>query len=288
MPALDSIRFEPINLSHQALLQDRFRRLNISIAEYSFANIYLFRKKHRFELVKIENEIFIKGMTRDGFSYLMPTVDPATLSPVFLKSLRELAQIFFPIPDSWIPFFESLCGEPIFKDEESDYLFQTSKLAAFPGRHLSNKRNLVKQLFQHHEIQSETLTDQFDDALTILEKWQQEEADSNDTDYTACKEALQLFHPLKLMGRLIYIDQLPAAFHIGEKIGNDCYAVHFTKASREVKGLYQFLYQDLAQFVEGNCSWINLEQDLGIPSLHQAKQSYLPDQMLHKWRIKLT
>lgn len=281
------MHIEPLNLSHQKLLENKFRRLNLFLAEYSFANLYLFRELHRYEVIECEEEIFIKGIARDGASFLMPTSELFKLSPNLLQKLSDFASIFFPIPESWIHPLTKRIAQMSFKEEDSDYLFTRSKLAFFPGRHLSAKRNLVKQLFKTHQIRTIDLDSRFDDAQQILEQWKQELREAiRETDYTACQEALQNFHPLHLHGRIIYIDESPAAFSIGEWITSDCYAIHFSKASRSIKGLYQYLYQDLAQSLAENCSWINLEQDLGIPGIRHTKHSYLPDQLLHKWRVE--
>lgn len=176
-----------------------------------------------------------------------------------------------------------------FKEADSDYLFATFKLAHYPGRHLSKKRNLIKQFFNSYgKIRAENLTEQLEDTQQILENWQKEHSDSDqETDYTACQEAIQNLQALHLHGRIIYVDEQAAGFTIGEWISKDCYAIHFCKALKSIKGLYQYLYQDLARYVERTCSWINLEQDLGLPAIHDAKHSYLPDKLLHKWRVQL-
>jgi hypothetical protein len=47
------------------------------------------------------------------------------------------------------------------------------------------------------------------------------------------------------------------------------------------------MYNNYAKTLQGSCSWINFEQDLGIQALRQAKESYVPDAMGHKYRVKL-
>jgi hypothetical protein len=282
------MEIEPLDLTHQQLLETKFRTLNLLLSEYTFANLYLFRDLHRYQVIKFQKEVFIKGITRDHVTFYMPTEDPAKLSPLLLQNLLAQADILFPIPESWLPSLEKYLTQASFKEDDNDYLFATSKLAHFPGRHLSKKRNLVKQLLNTHEIKAENLSNQLDDAHQILENWQKEHiGDPVETDYKECREAIHLFHDLHLHGRIIYVDQQSAGFTIGEWVSKECYVVHFSKASRTIKGLYQYLYEDLAQSLEGRCSWINIEQDLGLPAIRDSKHSYLPDNLLHKWRVKL-
>lgn len=280
---------EPLNLSHQNLLEHKFRELTPLLSEYSFANLYLFRQLHRYHVIHCQEEVFIKGITRDHCSFIMFTSYPPKISLDSIQSLLSNGEILFPIPENWLPFLERFLVQASFKEEDSDYLFATSKLAHFPGRHLSKKRNLVKQLLNTHEVKGESLSkNQLKDAQQILEHWRQEHSETYlKTDYLACQEAIQNFENLHLHGRIIYVDQLPAGFTIGEWISKDCYVVHFSKGLRTIKGLYQYLYQELAQSIEGNCLWINLEQDLGLEDIRHAKHSYLPDQLLRKWRVKL-
>ena len=65
------------------------------------------------------------------------------------------------------------------------------------------------------------------------------------------------------------------------------YVIHFVKANKDIKGIYPYLYQYVAESLGGDIKFINFEQDMGSPELQQSKHSYHPDRMIHKWRISL-
>ena len=87
-----------ISLLDQKLLTEKFQMLSLEISEYSFANVYLFREIHQFELIGDES-LFIKGLTRDGFSYLMPTFPITELKRELLKKYLQKVNFLFPIPE---------------------------------------------------------------------------------------------------------------------------------------------------------------------------------------------
>lgn len=282
-----SIQIEPLTLKHQELLESRFRVLNIFLSEYTFANLYLFRKLHNYEVLSIDEELFIRGITRDGIPFIMLTMHPLQYSVDLFNKALLYAKVLFPIPEEWLKYFDHFLKQASFKDEESDYLFTRDKLALFPGRHLSKKRNLVTQL-KSHELRAENLMEQKAQALEILQNWWEEHGEEQSTtDFNSCAEAIENLQQLHLEGRIITVDNHPAGFTIGEKVADDCFAVHFCKGMKSIKGLFQFLYQDLANSQAKTYTWINLEQDLGIPTIREAKHSYAPDKYLLKWRVEL-
>jgi hypothetical protein len=62
--------------------------------------------------------------------------------------------------------------------------------------------------------------------------------------------------------------------------------IHFEKADPSIPGIYAFINQ---QFVHRNfmeMTYINREEDMGIPGLRKAKESYNPVRMVHKYRIR--
>lgn len=277
-----------VELSNETLLIEKFKALQIEISEYSFANIFLFRKEHHYQLY-FDKELFIKGITRDGRSYLMPTFSLENFSTDDLAHWLKEVDFLFPIPEKWISLFDPKIFHCFYKDCESDYLIKRERLASLEGRDLSKKRNLIKQLLENHVVQDYPMTsDHFKDALTILDVWQKNQnLDPERNDYFPCQEAIHLMYPLQLTGRIFYIDNKPVAFLLGETLTNKQYAIHFAKADKNIKGLYQYLFQRCAQELDTTIEYINFEQDLDLPQVHQSKHSYHPDKMERKYRVTL-
>lgn len=90
------MQIEPLHFSHRELLDSKFRQLNLLLTEYSFANLYLFRQLHRYEVIQYNEEVFIKGVTRDQVSFIMLTSFPVNFSPYLFSPIFEQADILFP------------------------------------------------------------------------------------------------------------------------------------------------------------------------------------------------
>jgi uncharacterized protein len=276
---------EKIDLGHQAMLEKAFSTLqaqdNLEISEYSFADLYLFRRVYEYAVWQ-NGELFIRGKTRDGHTFLMPTSRALLQSKSALEQAE--ADFFFPIPESWL----AALGPEIktsYMESESDYIYAVETLSHYPGRHLSKKRNLVKQF---HELYGEMRAVPLDTsqqlaAKQLLDRWKGHVAGV--VDYLACCEAIDLLEVLKLEGTVYYFESIPIGIIIGEVINNEMFVIHFAKADIEYKGVYQYMYQAFAASLEGRCKWINMEQDLGLSAIRQSKHSYEPVKLCKKYRL---
>ena len=75
----------------------------------------------------------------------------------------------------------------------------------------------------------------------------------------------------------IRIDGELAAFALWEPSGGGMAIVHFERALRRFKGLYQVVNQETARAIrQAGFTLINREEDVGNPGLRQAKESYFP------------
>jgi len=275
---------EPLNRSHQSLLTSRFQQLAVDLSEYSFANCYLFRHVHEYEVIVDEEEIFLRGKTYDGKRYLMPTRDIRLIQETTLKRyLQSDVDFLFPIPEKWVT--EKQKYSVTYLDQESDYIYDIEKIRNYPGRHLDGRRNLVHQFLNEYRAGALPLSG---DALQVLEKWTESNLSAEKTDDVACREAIALHQELGLTGRLYIIDGKPAGFIIGEALNEQMFVLHFAKADLSYKGIYQYMYQEFAQTIPENIKFLNWEQDLGIAGLQQSKNAYLPDRLLKKMRVSLT
>lgn len=283
------MKVEPLSLMHQSILSPAWRQLceeyDLHFAEYSFANAYLFRNKHHYKMIECETPC-VQGQFKSGHYFITPSVPPKLIKLKLPQCTQRHSYCFFPLPDAWKKDFESLEMSLTTCRSDTDYLFHITKLQTLEGRALSSRRNLLNQLERKHTLESKEINEfVVDQAFELLEKWQLQTEETKDkTDYYSCKEALELMDSLQIFGRIAYADGKPMGFTIGELITPRTALLHFAKSLHSVKGATPFLYKDFALNLPSTVKWVNLEQDLGIPALRQAKQAYAPDLLLTKWR----
>lgn len=281
---------QPLNLEHQELLEQKFQLLQSNFSEYTFANLYLFRDVHQYELIKSAKDLYIKGKTREGLTFFMLTTPIEKVDFEEITHLLKTENAFlFPIREKWLHRFDTKIFRNSFLESDSDYLYTVTKLSTYAGRHLSGRRNLVNQfndLFPVHRDEYLDSTKK-EDALAVLQEWHAHAKEEPFTDYSSCLEAIHLFERLHLTGHITYVDNKPVAFLIGEPLNEKAYVIHFAKALIQYKGIYQYLYQSFAKALGNQFHCINLEQDLGSAELKHAKRSYQPDKYAIKYRVNL-
>jgi hypothetical protein len=278
---------QPLSLHHQPLLRDRLRAIEFSISEFSFPNLYLFRDTHGYEVITDGDEIWIRGQSYDGRTYIMPTRDVREMSSDYLNQITGTTDYLFPVPEEWLSAFPENRFNRSTDDGESDYLYQTERIATFAGKKLHKKKNLLNFFIKHYAHEAEPLTEnQVPDALSILESWQAVSGEKEEyTDYDAAKEALLHMEELVLCGGIWYAEGKPSGYILGEEITLDTFALHFAKGLTEYKGIYQYIFSSFASILPGTYTHLNMEQDLGKEALRHSKESYFPETKIKKWRV---
>jgi len=279
---------EKLGLQHKDLLVPRLKRANAGLSEYTFANLYLFRGNHEYEVIT-DSEVFIRGRSYDGHAYLMPTTDVHSLDFGRLRDLMGSVDFLFPIPEPWLSAFDPGLFEVLFVEGDSDYVYTVDKMSTLKGRNLHKKRNLLKQFLKLYQHDARPLTNErLDEARSILNDWvAASEMNLADTDYAACFEALDRYEELVLCGGIYYADNEPAGFVLGEETNEETFVLHFAKARTKFKGVYQYLFNNFAKILPPKYKYLNLEQDLDKENLRVFKSSYAPDVMLRKARVRL-
>ena len=282
------MRIEKVRLEHKDALYERLKKTGTALSDYNFANLYLFRDVHNYEVI-FDEEIFIRGKTYDGFTYVMPTVEAGRFDLEHLKNLMKDVNFFYPIPEEWLGIFNPEEFQHTYKDGDSDYIYTLEKMASYKGRRLHKKRNLLKQFVTLYEHKAYPLIQgRIEDAIAVLEEWQGDmNVPRDETDYYPCLEALKMCDGLVLCGIIYYADREPAGFILGGELGRDMFVLNFAKGKKEFKGVYQYMYNNLANLLPKKYKYCNFEDDLDKEALKIAKSSYAPDAMLKKYRVSI-
>ena len=278
---------ETVDLKHLHCLTDRFHQMNLQISDYTFANVYLFRKTSNYEFLTTDCGLFVSGQNKQKQIYIMPLNDPHGCDIQTFNDLLGRQKFFFPIPEGWLSCFPQDKFVISYDDSESDYIYLTENMADFKGRQYTRHRNHLNQFLSLYVPKGETLsTKNFQDALRVLQEWQNDSRTAPDkNDFEQCSEALQNISELALWGTIYYIDGNPAGFIIGEALNSDTFCLHFAKAPKKYHGIYEFMFNDTAKRLQSQYKYLNLEEDMGNKNLRRTKSSYGPERLLKKYRI---
>lgn len=179
-----------------------------------------------------------------------------------------------------------------------DYVFSTTEHALLQGNKYSSKRHLVKKFIQENpnaRYEVERLSDEAiqEQLISTLRKWGSNKI-LNGKDYDFKHEEIAISRLLKVLRNknsklilsYISLNQGMLGFSIDEILPEGYAISHFAKANTEYRGIYEFLNQQVAHYLQDiKIAFWNWEQDLGAKSLQTVKSSYRPITFLKKYKV---
>ena len=87
-------------------------------------------------------------------------------------------------------------------------------------------------------------------------------------------------------GIALFCDEGLVGFSMGNRIRETMFDVNYEKALAAVNGAYPMVNREFARYLHEKYPTIRLlnrEDDMGIPGLRRAKESYYPDILLEKY-----
>ena len=275
--------FASLSLDQRPVLHPAFKDLEEGLSEFSFANLYLFRNIHNYRISLVAPDNYVVSGDDSGETFF---IMPFELSDDFLlNGLFERFSCAKCVTEKQAALLSDK-GFTVIEDRDNfDYLYSRSDLAELAGNKYHKKKNLVKGFMKEFEYEGKPLLDEYiPDALKVLDKWYEQSNKSG--DYSSAKEALENTEYLQLCGGIYYVNGNPVAFVLGEELANGrSFVIHFEKAVKDYRGLYQFINMSFALILPDKYDYINREQDLGIEGLRQAKMSYRPCGFVKKYRV---
>jgi hypothetical protein len=276
-----------VTIDMRTVLHPKFQALAEGISEFTFANIYLFRRTHNYRISGLENELFvITGRDGENPFFMLPFGLPDE------NITRELFNNHHTMKAATFQQAEKLktMGYSVSEDRDNfDYLYSLEDLVNLTGRKFHKKKNLLNIFIRNNECQAKPLLEEYrDDALKILAEWKKQHDGPN--DLLAAKEALEKMWPLQLCGGIFYINGQPVAYCLGEELAlGESFVIHFEKAvlGEDFKGIYQYINQAFASILPEKYKTVNREQDLGDPGLRHSKMSYRPVDFVKKYKVKI-
>ncbi len=281
----------PLDLTTAPLVNRYLAAHPPKVSELTFTNLYAWRKSRPIWLVEFqETLVFLIQAPEGGEGQRLvfgPPVGPLSMAAVMTQldssvigAVRQSAVSVANLDHTHFTVTTDRAN--------SDYVYLVKDLAELAGRNYSGKRNRVKQCRRDYSCVFETITNaNLDECRDLLERWcdlRHCELDHGlNGEGQALQETMRNFLDFGLLGGLVRVDGTVEAFAIGERLNQDTAVCHFEKALPAIQGLGQLINQWFTVHCLGDFTYINREQDLGIPGLRQAKESYHPHHLVDKF-----
>ena len=183
-------------------------------------------------------------------------------------------------------------SEPL--TERYDYICLKEDIINLPGHALRPKRQHLAQFprfYPNHEYRP-IEPSLFPECLQLLQRWSDnaeaighlQGADSKVMERESISQVFDNWEQFGAIGGALFVDGNIVAFTYGVPINGNTFDLCVEKGDINYKGVYTVVRHHFMQQIPEQYTYINLEEDLGLPGLRRAKSSYHPAYQIKKDR----
>lgn len=208
--------------------------------------------------------------------------------PFYITNLNEWEIGFLQraFPDEF-EFSEPLTGR-------YDYICLREDITNLPGHALRPKRQHLSQFpkfYPNHEYRP-LEAGMFGECLELLQRWSDnaealghlQGEDSKVMERESIGYVFDNWDRFGAIGGALYVDGKIVAFTYGVPINVNTFDLCVEKGDIAYKGVYTVVRHHFMQQIPAQYTFINLEEDMGLPGLRRAKSSYHPAYQIRKDR----
>ena len=291
------IDFKPVRLGDRAVIERYTMPSGICNCDLAFANMYCWQAVFHSAWAEIGGFLVIRFQIDGGerIGYMQP-VGEGDFGPI-LPLLREDAHAhgqrlrIIGLTDEGRDTIRRIvpCHFAFESDRAlEDYVYNADDLRNLAGRRYQPKRNHINRFMaEYPDYRYEELTpDRFGECMALEREWRKaHEGHTSElcAEQRAMQRAFEHFEELGLIGGCIYVGDRLAAFTYGSAVNDHTFDTHVEKADTEFDGAFTIINKLFAQHLPERFTLINREEDLGLDGLRQAKLSYHPAFLQHKF-----
>jgi hypothetical protein len=292
IPELPDAR--PLELSDKALFDRLFAERQPEVSQYTFTNIFGWRKGRNTQVSQLDGVVLVSVELPDRRVLLEPLGDGDRHSAMEECLDHEWGRRVEFKYLSWntAALFQGDPGHEVLSDRDnSDYLYSAQDLIELPGRKYDAKRSFIRRFSSEHEYRYLEVTPELaTECLEFEEHWCLDRSCQSDEGLSLEREAvvemLESSPALGIRGGAIEAGGSIVAFALGEALNAETLVVHVEKADAKLTGVYAVINNEFCRHEAARFKYVNREQDLGIPGLRKAKQSYNPVRLVETFRVR--
>jgi len=289
--------FSPIGLEHRDSLDAYLRAHSPLASEFTFTNLFAWREVCGYQVARYREGWLFRRQIEGRVSLLQPLVvdDPAGAARECLHYLKAHSPepLLERVGEDFIAQLGTGAEEfGIEEDRDNfDYIYAVNELIELSGARYHDKKNLLNQFTKYNNYRYEPLTPELiSTCKDFAHDWCVEKRCEQDAGMThencAGMQMLHHFHSLSMTGGVLLIDEQLKAFTLGEPLNADTVVIHVEKAAPGYTGICQAINWEFLRHAAAEFTYVNREQDMGVPGLRKAKMSYNPVRLVKKYTIR--
>lgn len=299
------IEFRLLKKEDKALCQTYFLRDYRLNSHLSFTNLYMWREPYHLMLAEQDGILYMK-VTWQGADIAFQPMAPEERWQEAVDAVRAHFEAagqklrFMGLEEpfaNWLK--ESYTGGTFALEanrNEEDYVYLAEKLRTLSGRKLHSKKNHLNAFHKlyplavYEEISDENLEDckrELDAWYALRRSTTEQEDPFIGYERKGILEVFDDYAYFDLRGGAIRVDDRIVAFSFGERLNRDTAVIHVEKADPDVRGAFTAINQAFVEHAWQDMTYINREEDMGLPGLRHAKESYKPEKMIRKYTAEL-
>ncbi len=264
------------------------------ISDFTFSSLFMWADFYSLRLSCFHN---LSCIICTGGDFL-----PSLLMPVgnYGNDLKRLIDYYYDlfaergldfyishVEERFIPLIKSVEGykyEVTYNRDYSDYIYDRESFITMNGSGYRSNRQKISSFKRHYPDHTYSRLNKEDipECLELVELWRKQkgyDADANETGIL-----LANYEALGLRGGAIRVGGEIKSFFAGEVYGMTGYII-VGKADMHIHGLYLHAIKEFVKNEFPEALYINRCEDLGIETLRDAKMSWMPAKILHKYNI---
>ncbi len=296
-----SLSFTPVNLKDLDRIYKYTSRYGEGSCQHSPVSMYSLSEKYADMVCEIDGVLYTlrSNLCDDTHRvYLAPMTDH-DIKNAFSRIIEDAGSYnkkasFITLTEKYARELEnSFPGMFDIREERdlAEYIYKADIMSGFLGSDLRKRRAEVNTFYNKYGERaaiSEISKDDLDELLEFERKWmsinrETHDSDALDRDARMIEKQFSVFDELGLFGVILRVDGVIAGFAYGVKLNDEVYDVIVEKADRDIPHAYKALRMASAKQCSETCSFINYEEDVGIPGLRYMKTSYKPEYLLRKF-----
>lgn len=284
--------FRPVCLSDLATLTGFYAQLDEPLADLNALTMVAWRRVLDLHLLIQDEILYVIGNWEGGPMLWGPPIGDRASMDHIRKAFQLLRQLD---PDDSEPVIAylwegySLWEELVSSDEfvavreGTEYIYDTSRIAALAGGEYKKKRKDYLRFQQAHHPEVHKYSDALvADCLRLLEKWMGQKSrtvfgDDWDKLLAECKACESAFKDrIPLIGVVALFEGKVRAFSVGGPHGKDRFSCMFEKTDLDFPQAPAFIFSQLAQRLVESYSEMTLGEDWHVAYLALSKQLWHP------------